>query len=650
MRGAGDSKAVQTGKGERRMIRICCITYKDVDRLVREALESYQDKEVEFSIVEGLRTEILEEEKRKVIEGADVAIAAGANAQIAAAAFQIPVLQLRITDFDYLTAVEQGLKLGGAPAVVTYQQPISKSMKEYLQIIGREVENIVYEDTEELQEALSDSRADVIIGATHAVEVGKRLGRKTVLLYPSFACILDTIAEAKNLARELEKERNKNQYINGLLHCSVNGIFLVDSLCRVIDFNQKAVELAAIEREKLKYSYLDQILPNLKLNEFVWGSAQEALRIIRLGGKEMFCNIVRLDNRRSQFDGAVIMMYYLDELKHQIRQGEKEERQRKEKGFKAKRNFSDIIGSSLAIRRCIEDARFYAESESNLMVYGETGTGKEIFAQSVHNQSRRKNEAFIAVNCAALPENLLETELFGYDEGAFTGGRKGGKKGLFELADHGTLFLDEIGELSPGLQSRLLRVLQEKEIMHVGGQRIIPVDVRIIAATNKGLEQMDASAFRRDLLYRLNVLELNIPPLRERENDVAELFDFYYKKKRDMSIHQVELTEGAKEILKLYHWPGNIRELQNVCERFCLYLKQSARCSDALIRKCMIRAVGEERLKNNILESYDFREKGATPELVGALKRIFSYNREQIAKLLGISRTTLWRATKGEQE
>ena len=131
MRGAGDSRAVQTGKGERRMIRICCITYKDVDRLVREALESYQDNDVEFSIVEGLRTEILEEEKRKVIEGADVAIAAGANAQIAAAAFQIPVLQLRITDFDYLTAVEQGLKLGRAPAVVTYQQPISKSMKEY---------------------------------------------------------------------------------------------------------------------------------------------------------------------------------------------------------------------------------------------------------------------------------------------------------------------------------------------------------------------------------------------------------------------------------------------------------------------------------------------------------------------------------------
>lgn len=631
------------------MFRICCITYKEVDRLVREVLESYEDSEVEFSIVEGLRTEILEEEKRKIIESADVAIAAGANAQIAEASLRVPVLQLHITDFDYLMAVEKGLKLGAVPAVVTYRHPISKNMREYLQMIGRQVVNIVYEDTEELREALLSSKADVIIGATHAVEVGRLLGRETVPIYPSYNCILDTIAEAKNLARELRKEQKKNQYINALLRCSVNGIILVDNQCRVIDFNQRATELAGMEREKLKNTDLDQILPMLKLNEFVWGSKQESLRIIKLGEKEVFCNTVRLDNRYSQFDGAVIMMYYLEELRTQIKQREKEEKQRKEKGFRAKRSFSDMIGSSYALRICMEDALIYADSESNLMVYGETGTGKEIFAQSVHNQSRRKNEAFIAVNCAALPENLLETELFGYDEGAFTGGRKGGKKGLFELASHGTLFLDEIGELSPALQSRLLRVLQEKEIMHVGGDRIIPVDVRIIAATNKRLEEMEPSVFRRDLLYRLNVLELNIPPLREREDDVIELFDFYYKKKRDVSIYQIELTEGTKEILRLYHWPGNIRELQNVCERFCLYLKQSGRCCDSLLKKCMIRAIGEERLQKNILESYGFREKGASPELIEAMKRIFSYNREQIAKLLGISRTTLWRLAKGEE-
>lgn len=630
------------------MIRICCITYKEVDRIVREVLESYQDDEVEFSVVEGLRTEILEEEKRKTIESSDVAIATGANAQIAAAAFHVPIVHYHITEFDYLMAVEKGFKIGSSPAVVTYKQPLSKNMQEYLMMAGRKVENIVYEDTEELREALSCSDADVIVGATHAVEVGKQLNKETVPIYPSYNCILDAIAEAKKLAGELEKERKKNQYINALLQCSVNGIFLVDSLCRVIDFNHKATELAGVEWEKLKYSYLDQILPRLKMNEFVWGSQQESIKIVKLGDQEVFCNIVRLENRHSQFDGAVIIMYYLEELKRQIGQREKEEKQRKEKGFHAKRSFPDIIGSSPAIRICIEDARVYAGSESNLMVYGETGTGKEIFAQSVHNQSRRKNEAFIAVNCAALPETLLETELFGYDEGAFTGGRKGGKKGLFELANHGTLFLDEVGELSPALQSRLLRVLQEKEIMHVGGERIIPVDVRIIAATNKRLEEMDEAAFRRDLLYRLNVLMLVIPPLRERETDVIELFNFFYKKKSDVSIGQIELTDDAREILMLYHWPGNIRELQNVCERFCLYLKQSARYNDALLKKCMIRAVGEKNLQKNILELYDYKEKGVSVEVVEAFKRIFSYNREQIAKLLGVSRTTIWRLTKEE--
>lgn len=311
-------------------------------------------------------------------------------------------------------------------------------------------------------------------------------------------------------------------------------------------------------------------------------------------------------------------------------------------------SFNHIIGKGEKLQSAVRLAKKVAPRECTVLLNGETGTGKEIFAQSVHNQSRRKNEAFIAVNCAALPENLLETELFGYDEGAFTGGRKGGKKGLFELANHGTLFLDEIGELSPALQSRLLRVLQEKEIMHVGGERIIPVDVRIIAATNKRLEEMDEAAFRRDLLYRLNVLMLVIPPLRERETDVIELFNFFYKKKSDVSIGQIELTDEVREILMLYHWPGNIRELQNVCERFCLYLKQSARYNDALLKKCMIRAVGEENLKKNILDLYDYEEKGVSAEVVGAFKRIFSYNREQIAKLLGVSRTTIWRLTKEE--
>ena len=192
------------------------------------------------------------------------------------------------------------LIIGSMATCLTRTSETVRQWEELLSDSGTErrsircVNYVVYEDTEELREALTGSGADVIIGATHATEVGKQLGIRTVLIYPSFSCILDTFAEAKNLARELEKERKKNQYINALLQCSVNGIFLVDSLCRVIDFNQKAADLAGVEREKLKYSYLDQIFPKLKMNEFVWGSQQESLKIVKLENKEIVCNIVLL--------------------------------------------------------------------------------------------------------------------------------------------------------------------------------------------------------------------------------------------------------------------------------------------------------------------------------------------------------------------
>ena len=169
------------------------------------------------------------------------------------------------------------------------------------------------------------------------------------------------------------------------------------------------------------------------------------------------------------------------------------------------------------MKHWLRRAQIYAETDATVLIQGETGTGKELIAQSIHNHSGRRNQPFVAVNCSALPESLLESELFGYEDGAFTGAKKGGKRGLFELAHRGTLFLDEIGELSPNLQARLLRALQEREIMRIGGDSIIPVDVRIIAATNKDLRGLvEEGSFREDLYYRLNMLFLHLPPLRER--------------------------------------------------------------------------------------------------------------------------------------
>ena len=239
------------------------------------------------------------------------------------------------------------------------------------------------------------------------------------------------------------------------------------------------------------------------------------------------------------------------------------------KGLTAKHHLSDIVHCSRLIDETIEDACRYAAASSNILIVGETGTGKELFAQGIHNASQRRNGPFVAINCAALPENLLESELFGYVEGAFTGTTRGGKMGLFELAHNGTLFLDEISEIPLNMQSKLLRVLQEHEVRRIGDDRVTAVDVRIISATNVNLHKLVAAKrFRQDLLYRLDVLKITIPPLRRRGEDVIELFHFFLKKfcwKNREALPEV--APDSLHLLREYPFAGNARELRNVVER-----------------------------------------------------------------------------------
>src|SRR5690625_4003910 len=243
------------------------------------------------------------------------------------------------------------------------------------------------------------------------------------------------------------------------------------------------------------------------------------------------------------------------------------------RGHIAKYTFNDIIYKSDVVDQTIEIAKSYSEVDSNILIIGETGTGKEMYTQSIHNQSARKDKPFVAINCAALPESLLESELFGYVEGAFTGAVKGGKKGFFELAHRGTLFLDEIGEISVNLQSRLLRVLQEKEVMRIGDDKVIPVDVRIIAATNKNLlEMVKNNQFREDLYYRLSVLNLHLPPLRACREDIPSMVHLFLRKYAGTN-QRIRITESALERLSNEAWEGNVRELQNFCERLAVLCK-----------------------------------------------------------------------------
>jgi transcriptional regulator with PAS, ATPase and Fis domain len=241
-------------------------------------------------------------------------------------------------------------------------------------------------------------------------------------------------------------------------------------------------------------------------------------------------------------------------------------KQLKHTGFYAKYNFSDIVHKSVSMKKCIEMAKKVASSDYTVLVRGESGTGKELLVQGIHNYSERRNNAFVAINCATLPETLLESELFGYDAGTFTGAQKHGKIGLFERANHGTLFLDEIGDISPGLQSSLLRAIQEKQIMRIGSEKIIDVDVRIITATNANLEALVKNGtFRSDLFYRLNVITIEIEPLKKRREDILPLFESF------LGMKYSRLTNHDKATLLNYLWPGNVRELENIASHYKLF-------------------------------------------------------------------------------
>jgi transcriptional regulator with PAS, ATPase and Fis domain len=247
------------------------------------------------------------------------------------------------------------------------------------------------------------------------------------------------------------------------------------------------------------------------------------------------------------------------------------------KGLYAKYNFSDIIHESAAMNECINTAKTVALTDHTVLITGESGTGKELIAQSIHNYSKRKNMSFVAINCAALPESLLESELFGYESGSFTGARKNGKLGLFEQANGGTIFLDEIGDISPNLQSRLLRVLQERQIMRIGSDRVIKIDTRIIAATNKNLSsEVEEGNFRKDLYYRLNVITINIEPLRNRREDILPLMSNF------LELKYKQLTEPDKKLLYEYTWPGNVRELESAAIHYNTLSKLPKYIFDAL--------------------------------------------------------------------
>lgn len=315
-------------------------------------------------------------------------------------------------------------------------------------------------------------------------------------------------------------------------------------------------------------------------------------------------------------------------------------------GYGSVIGFDDIIGSNSDFLKTIDFARRAARSLSTVLIQGESGTGKELFARAMHFESKRSSEPFIAVNCAAIPDNLLESELFGYEEGAFTGALKGGKIGKFEMADKGTIFLDEIGDMALHLQAKLLRVLQEGTVERIGSSGPVPINVRVISATNRDLEKLvDEGAFRKDLFYRLNVIPIRIPPLRERKDDLQTLVDIFLRKSGEMlEKTMIRVERDVLEAFKIYDWPGNVRELQNTVE-FSVNMNQTGVITMADLPVRFRETTSSEVRSKTRITSIKALEKKAIHDALCH----FGRDKEGIDKTveaLGLSRATLYRKIK----
>ncbi len=469
------------------------------------------------------------------------------------------------------------------------------------------------------------------------------MGMKSLFIQTGREAIFQALREAKRVAVVRRQEQERGEQFRAILEYSAQGIVAVDAAGAISLANKAALELTNLPDEILGLS-AEQLLPELGLHRMLANGRAELGEIETLKGQQLAVNRAPITIGENTV-GAVATfqpVVAIQELEGKIR------RQLHDRGLVARFTFRDILGKGPAIRQAMEVAREFSRVDSNVLIVGETGSGKELFAQSVHRAGKRSRGPFVAINCAALPENLLESELFGYAEGAFTGALKGGKMGLFELAHGGTLFLDEISEISPKLQGRLLRVLQEREIMRLGDNRVIPVNARIIAATNRDLTKlMQDGQFREDLYYRVDVLRLHLPSLRERREDISLLMQhflqlFFTRHRRTSK----PLSDDAKRLLEQYPWPGNIRELRNMAERLVVLTSGSqieSRDVERILAKLPEKGMKQARMADN--GETVLMGEGNDPNQTAIMKVLAAenYHYGKAAARLGISRVTLWR-------
>ncbi len=482
---------------------------------------------------------------------------------------------------------------------------------------------------------------NILVGGKGVQAHGARLGIKTISLISGVSTIHNAISRAVEIDSARLREQFRTDQIHAILDFCFDGIIVTDSADTIIMANRTAKEMLGIRHGAVVGKPCRTVCPFVDWDNLDEVGSTNLGSLVKIGNRHVVHTVVPVLTD-GKFMGTVMSFQYamnIEEMESNVRKN------LHLSGHLATFRFEDILTVSPAMLHVLEQAKKYASVDSTVLITGQTGTGKEMMAQSIHNASKRKKGPFVAVNCAAIPESLLESELFGYAEGAFTGAKKEGKKGYFELANGGTLFLDEIGEISPKLQSSLLRVLQQKEIIRVGGNKIIPIDARIIAATHQDLEKASRDGkVRSDLFHRLNVLRLSIPSLQERKEDIPVLVkELMRRKSHELSCQPVALSDQAVHLLSQYPWSGNVRELEAVVER--LVVLKSGQSVDA-------EDIGEFFSDKEFSADMPASETPASPmqaaeyRLLADLLAKHGGKKKSMCEELGISATTLWRKLK----
>jgi len=612
-------------------IKIAVAVYGRLAAIVDQVKEILPE-EATLIALNGVLEKIIEDAKElEKAHAVDIFVSSGGNARTLQSHVTTPVVTIEPTGFDLLYALKEAHDHSDNIGIITYGEslPILHGVKDIFSANLFEYTYVDEADLNGILDVLKGRGVNDIIGGSLAISRAMQKGMRGHYMITAEG-VRNALQLALKMVISKQQEAMNTQQLSNILDFAYEGIIATDSQGIITVLNPTAEKITGMSRSSVVGKPIEKVLPGTRLHIVTKTGKEELNQIQVIGNTKVLTNRIPMINEKTVI-GALATFQSVDIIEEAE---EKVRRNLHTKGFTAKIRFENIVGNSREMRSTILEARRFAKSDTTLLIKGETGTGKELFAQSIHNASAREKKPFVAINCAAVPSQLLESELFGYEEGAFTGAKKGGKRGLFELADSGTIFLDEIAEISIELQARLLRVLEQREIFRIGSEKIRSVNIRVITATNKDLWSMvQEGKFRIDLYYRINVLELVLPALRERQSDIPVLAAHFLREYCPALTAKRVAKVAQDAYLIRYDWPGNVRELRNVIERYAILHEE-----------------GGDTDPFGKLISFDQRLLASEQdEEAAALRQIlkeYRGNKSKAAAKLGISRTTLWRKLK----